>query len=97
MLCIIPVLLGLCALVAARCGTPQPNEGIKALHVAYRAHEAAPAKQPAPRRRDGHVVNTYFYVIVAGDSEADGNIPESRIYDQVGVEMTDPFQSHLTI
>lgn len=84
MLCIFPILLGLCALVSARCGTPQPNESIKALHAAYQAHEAASAKQPA-RRQAGYAINTYINVIVSGVSEDEGNIPQSWIDNQLDV------------
>ena len=89
MLCILPILLGLCALVSARCGTPQPNESIKALHAAYQAHEAASAKQPA-RRQAENAINTYFNVIVSGVSEDEGNIPQSWIDNQVSVTIIGP-------
>lgn len=87
--CILPILLGLCALVSARCGTPQPSESIKALHAAYQAHEAASAKQPA-RRQAENAINTYFNVIVSGVSEDEGNIPQSWIDNQVSVTIIGP-------
>jgi hypothetical protein len=69
--------------VSARCGTPRPSENMKALHVAYQAHEANAAKGPASRQLPGNVIDTYIHVIQSGDSMADGAVPECQISHQV--------------
>jgi hypothetical protein len=90
MLSVLPVLLGLCALVSARCGT-LPNESIKALHAAYQAHEAATAHQPARRQAFAETVNAYVHVITNDTTPEGGYVSEEVIRRQVGVHFVASF------
>lgn len=91
MRCALPITLGLCALVSARCGTVV-HENIVALHGAYQTHEAATAGLPARREKNEEIINVYFYVITANDTLAGGHIPEKAIDKQVGALAESPVQ-----
>lgn len=81
---IISIVLGLCALVSARCGT-KTHENIAAMHAAYQLHEAAFSGLPARRQDSAYTIKTYFYVITENDTIAGGYITEETIDQQVGV------------
>jgi len=83
MLSVIPVLLGLTALVSARCGTGPPSESMKALHAGYQAQRAGGAKGPLPRQVVQFDIDTYVHVILGDNGE--GDVPESQINDQITI------------
>jgi len=68
---------------ARKCGTEEPSqELIKANAAVIAAHgsEFSAAKIAEPI-----VVDTYFHILRSGESEAQGNIPDAKLYDQLDV------------
>lgn len=82
MLFSVPILLGLSALVSARCGVPPPSEHMRALHSAYQTQAVTDPKGLVTRDDASYVVDTYFHVIQDDDGQ-EGSVSDSQISDQV--------------
>lgn len=70
-----------------KCGTNNPSLEFKEIHASHARIDAAqrlahPGRSILPRA-PSYAINTYVHVVSAGSAEEDGNIPQSKVLQQV--------------
>ncbi|KII95893.1 hypothetical protein PLICRDRAFT_48819 [Plicaturopsis crispa FD-325 SS-3] len=72
-------------IVERKCGTSISDERLVAAEKHFAANKVPPSLKSDADAKKGTSVNIYFHVISKGDSEEDGNVPDSQLKDQVSV------------
>lgn len=74
-------LLSIAATALARrsCGAPEPSNELRAAAIRF----ANSSREGDFQAQAAIVVDTYFHVISSGSSEAQGNVPDSKLQNQV--------------
>ena len=63
------------------CGAPEPSDELRADAARF----GAEFREGGFQAQAGITVDTYFHVISSGSSEAQGNIPDSKLRQQVRI------------
>lgn len=67
------------ALARRSCGTPEPSRELRAAAARF----AADSRIRNYQAQQALIVDTYFHVVSSGTTEAQGNVPDSKLKVQV--------------
>ncbi|KAL3469340.1 hypothetical protein BJX99DRAFT_241523 [Aspergillus californicus] len=82
---VLPVLLGLSALVSARCGTRNPSDNVKARHRYFQDKEDRDAAHAATRDVFSATIDTYVHVVLTNNTHANASALPHQITEQIDV------------
>ncbi|KAL2812552.1 hypothetical protein BDW59DRAFT_155253 [Aspergillus cavernicola] len=82
---VLSVLLGLSALAAARCGTGNPSDNVKAHHKAFQDKEDREAARSATRDVFEATIDTYVHVILTNSTHGNSSSLPDQISEQIDV------------